>query len=146
MSLARKIRERTVMKTELLVFLLKNNPGYVNARSWSDIQLASTPTETVFLDLENAIISDSAINGLPELPNLRCIDLDSTNISDASMERIGNFVSLEEIWIEDTAVTDIGITKLLGLKNLRFISILGCEISEQSVEALRSSIPGVYVH
>jgi hypothetical protein len=61
------------------------------------------------------------------------------------LQRLGDFLSLEEIWIEDTAVTDEGLSQLFGLKSLRFISILDSAISEKAVEALRNAIPGIEV-
>jgi hypothetical protein len=133
--------------TERLVFRLKEGPGYVDGSDLCDSDLAGIPHDTVLLHLENADVSDAGIGALPDLPRLRCIDLDGTRIADAAMQRIGMFRNLEEIWIEGTAVSDRGLAFLHGLANLKFISILDCaEISDQAVAELRKAIPGVEVH
>jgi len=132
---------------ERLVFLLKEAPGYIDGEWLSDSDLAEVPGDTVFLNLENAQISDAGVGSLPDLPRLRCIDLDSTRISDTAMERVAMFRSLEEIWIEGTAVSDRGLAFLHDLQSLKFISILDCEnISDEAVAALQEAIPGVEVH
>jgi hypothetical protein len=130
---------------DMLVFLLKNKPGYIDGTDFEDTDLATISRNTVFLNLEKAVVTDDGIISLPDLPHLRCIDLDSTAITDRALQRLGDFLSLEEIWIEDTAVTDEGLSQLFGLKSLRFISILDSAISEKAVEALRNAIPGIEV-
>jgi hypothetical protein len=129
-----------------LVFKLKNEPGYLDGTTFRDSDLSTVPKDTVFLNLENARITDDGIVAMPDLPRLRCVDLDSTGITDAALQRLGGFPNLEEIWIEDTAVTDKGLAYLYGLRRLRFISILDCAISDEAVNGLRRAIPGVEVH
>ena len=84
------------MKSEdRLVFRLKGRFGYVDGSWFSDADLASVPADTVFLNLENSGVSDFGIASLPEMPALRCIDLDGTRVTDAAMERLATFKSLE---------------------------------------------------
>ena len=129
-----------------LVFRLKTMQGYVDGTTYRDTDLASIPTNTILLNLEGAHISDDGILSLPELKSLRCIDLDSTGITDKAIEKIRSFLNLEEIWLEDTNITDAGLAQLSQLKKLRFISVLDCAVSDRAVERLRQSIPGVEVH
>lgn len=129
-----------------LVFRLKKGQGYVDGSDLSDPDLVGIPDDTVLLNLENANVSDAGIGALPDLPRLRCIDLDGTRVTDAAMERIAMFRNLEEIWIEGTAVSDRGLASLHGLESLKFISILDCaDISDQAVAELRKAIPGIEV-
>ncbi|WP_309046037.1 hypothetical protein [Marinobacter sediminicola] len=134
-------------RDQRLVFSLQEGPGYIKGTQFTDVDLAGVSGYVVFLNLENADISDQGIRVLPELPELRGIDLDGTEVTDKAMERIAEFKNLEEIWIEGTSVSDVGFSCLHSLKNLRFISIVDCEnISNEAIERLEVSIPGVEVH
>ena len=62
-----------------------------------------------------------------------------------TIETTRNFSNLEEIWLEDTKITDAGLAQLSQLKKLRFISVSYCAVSDQAVERLRQSIPGVEI-
>ncbi len=132
--------------SERLVFRLKREPGYVDGTGLSDADLARLPANTVFLDLENARITDAGIHSLPALTNLRCIDLDSTVITDHALTKIASFLNLEEIWVESTQITDKGLAQLSHLSKLRFISVLDCPVSEQGIAQLREAIPAIEVH
>ncbi|PTB92229.1 hypothetical protein C9974_13240 [Marinobacter sp. B9-2] len=136
------------MKSEdRLVFRLKGRFGYVDGSWFSDADLASVPADTVFLNLENSGVSDFGIASLPEMPALRCIDLDGTRVTDAAMERLATFKSLEEIWLESTVVSDSGLGFLQSLKGLKFISVLDCEhISNEAISSLQAANPGIEVH
>jgi len=129
-----------------LVFSLKSEDGYLDATGYLDRDLAEIPSETIFLNLENANIGDEGILLLPNLRLLRCLDLDSTRITDKAMSKIGTFSAIEEIWIEDTKITDHGLDELAGLNRLQFISIMDCDISDAAVQRLRKAIPGVTIH
>ena len=130
-----------------LVFRLKDRLGYVDGSWFGDADLASVRADTVFLNLENSEVSDFGIAKLPDMPVLRCIDLDGTWVTDASMKRLATFRSLEEIWIEGTLVSDRGLDFLQSLKSLKFISVLDCErISNEAVSSLQAANPGIEVH
>ena len=129
-----------------LVFLLRDDPNYVDASGWSDTDLSRVPRDTISLNLENSSITDRGILCLPHLPALRCLDLDSTHITDAAMRRISQFGSLEELWIESTAISDDGMAYLHSLVSLKFVSVAYCAISPAAIERLRSAIPGIVVH
>jgi len=128
-----------------LVFQLRAIQGYVDGRHFRDANLAFVPTNTVLLNFEGAHITDIGILSLPELKDLRCIDLDSTAITDKATEKIGSFLNLEEIWLEDTKITDTGLSRLSHLRKLRFVSLFGCPVTDQGVELLRRSVPGVEI-
>lgn len=134
-------------KSQRLVFLLRDKPGHVDGSNFNDENLTDVPKNTVFLSLENADVSDFGIELLPDLPDLRCIDLDGAQITDTGMKRIAAFRNLEEIWIEGTPVSDAGLRVLYPLSNLKFISTLDCEhISNEAIERLKAEVPGVEVH
>ena len=129
----------------MLVFQLKGTPGHVDGTEFTDADLANIPTDTTLLQLECSQITDKGMLNLPDLPNLRCIDLDSTSITNLSMDKVATFLSLEEIWIEDTSITDEGLIKLSPLNKLRYISAEYTDISDAAVQKLRTKIPGLVI-
>ena len=124
-----------------LIFKLKQEPGFFDATGFCDRDLISVPEDTVCLSLENANISDEGISNLPTMTKLRCIDLDSTGITDRSMEVISRFGSLEEVWIEGARITDVGFKKFTLLPKLRYISFWDCQVSEDAVKYLEYVLP-----
>ena len=128
-----------------LVFSLLNEEGYVDGSKFTDGDLASVPPDTVFLKLECSSIGDPGIESLPALRRLRCIDLDSTEITDRSMNWLSRCESLEEIWIEDTAVTEAGLLKLSRIAGLKYISVSYCDITQDDLKRLRKSFPGTEI-
>jgi len=76
---------------DVIIFKLKEEPGFFDAGEFSDGEMSSVPEETIYLSLENAIVIDEDISQRPHLSKLRCIDLDSTRITDKSIEKISPF-------------------------------------------------------
>jgi hypothetical protein len=131
-----------------LAFTLKDESGYVDGRGFQDSELtdddlSNVPEDTVFLDLDNAKITDEGIFRLPHLKSLRCIDLDSTQITDKSMEVISTFEALEEVWIENTKITDKGFKKLTLLPNLRYVSFWDTKISDVAFNYVMERCPNL---
>ncbi|WP_018417408.1 hypothetical protein [Teredinibacter turnerae] len=129
--------------TEVIIFKLKQEEGYFDASGFDDSELSLVPEDTVCLSLENASITDAGISSLPRLKELRCIDLDSTKITDESMDVITSFTSLEEIWIEDVGITSKGFKKLALLPNLKYVSFWGTEISDDAYDYVMEKLPNL---
>src|SRR5690554_6915266 len=85
---AKALVGRGMARDQRLVFSLQEGPGYIKGTQFTDVDLAGVSGYVVFLNLENADISDQGIRVLPELPELRGIDLDGTEVTDKAMERI----------------------------------------------------------
>lgn len=128
-----------------LIFSKKGKPGYLDGRAFEDSDLVNVPPGTIVLSLENSKITDAGILSLPMLKSLRCIDLDSTSITDESLKIIAEFKRIEEIWLENTAISDKGIQCLHGLTQLRFVSLIDCDLSERAVRDLKKIIPGINI-
>ena len=129
-----------------LVFELRTHSGYVDGTNFCDHELAGILPSSTWLNFENAEITDAGICNLPQMNDLRCIDLDGTQISDASMAKIADFSNLEELWIESTRISDAGIQLLQQIATLRFISIVDCDISEATLDDLEAAIPDIVIH
>lgn len=129
--------------SDVLIFKLKNEPGYFDASDLSDRDINLVPEDTVCLSLENEDVTDQGIANLPELASLRCIDLDSTEITDKAMKIICRTSSLEEVWIEGTGITDVGFKILALLPELKFVSFWDSRISEDAIRYVKDFLPGL---
>ncbi|KZN39397.1 hypothetical protein N480_00780 [Pseudoalteromonas luteoviolacea S2607] len=127
--------------SETLVFKLKETEGYFDAASLEDSDMPNVPSDVIFLNLENAAITDTGISNLPFLNKVRCLDLDSTLITDKAMKIITLFSTLEELWIEDVKVTDEGFKLLSQLPNLKYVSFLDTEISDEAYNYVKAKLP-----
>jgi hypothetical protein len=132
--------------SDLLIFRLRTEPGFVDGREFSDRELAELPADTCCLSLEQSRVSDAGLRALPVLPRLRCLDLDGTSITDRALEWVAEQPALEELWLEQTVVSDVGLSSLQGLRSLRSISLLDTEVTVEGVNALRATHPTIEVH
>lgn len=127
--------------SEVLIFKLREADGYFDATELDDCELLKVPSNVISLSFENSPITDAGISNLPFLDKVRCIDLDSTLITDKSMEVITQFKTLEELWIEDIKITDRGFKLLASLPRLKYVSFWDTEISDDAYNFVRSKLP-----
>ena len=127
--------------SDVLVFKLREEDGYFDASELDDCDLSKIPNDVISLSLENAQITDIGISSLPFLSKVRCIDLDSTLITDKSMEIITQFKTLEELWIEDLKITDYGFKLLALLPNLKYVSFWDTEVSDEAYNYVKNKLP-----
>ncbi|KZN57975.1 hypothetical protein N473_26485 [Pseudoalteromonas luteoviolacea CPMOR-1] len=126
--------------SDVLVFKLREEDGYFDATQLEDCDLSKVPSDVVSLSLENAPITDDGISNLPFLFKVRCIDLDSTLITDKSLEIISQFKTLEELWIEDLKITDKGFKLLALLPNLKYVSLWDTEVSDDAYNYVKAKL------
>jgi len=94
-----------------------------------------------WLDLGFTQVSDEVFLGAKERPwDVVRLNLELTNVSDASMQVIATMPSLSELDLTQCKVTDEGIQALAGHPSLRTLWIGGTQISDRSIKVL-SSIP-----
>ncbi len=130
------------MKTARLIFELSGSPGFV--RVVAREQLAAVSLSAQALSLERVPVSDADLESLFPLSQLRCLDLDGTQVTE-SLAAIANLPALEELWLECTVVTDAGVQALANAPLLRFVSLAHTEVTERGVERLVSRRPGLEV-
>jgi Leucine-rich repeat (LRR) protein len=98
--------------------------------------------------LEHLSLSQTQITGglehLQNLPRLRTLELQSTNIDDTELRKVLH-LSLEEIDLAYTRVTNAGAASLASCKTLRRISLDPKNISTEVAEQLLDAIPGVRI-
>jgi len=133
------------MNQPRLIFTLKGSQHYVAGASVSSSELASISSTTVALNFEGADIDDEDLLKLPPLPLLRCLDLDSTKITDTSISVVSRFPALEELWLECTAITDNGLEPLKSCASLKFVSLAYTAVTPSGIASLESSISGIEI-
>ncbi len=127
--------------SDVLIFKLREEDGYFDASELSDSEMSKIPENVISLSLENSQITDAGISNLPFLNRVRCIDLDSTLITDKSMEIITQFKTLEELWIEDLKISDYGFKLLASLPNLKYVSFWDTEITDEAYNFVKDKLP-----
>jgi hypothetical protein len=116
------------------------------------------------LHLSNTGITDAGLRHLAGLPNLRALDLQSTEvrgpglrhiaplvedwlilkrtaIDDAALRELKGAKRLLCLDLEDTAITDAGLVHLYGLPKLSLISLEGTQVAAKGIAALNKAMP-----
>jgi hypothetical protein len=82
---------------------------------------------------------------LDELPELQCLSVERSKITDAALQRIGSQSQLRYLWLENTAITDTGLKHLRGLKELRYLYMRDTDVTTHGVKELKQFLPNVRV-
>jgi WD40 repeat protein/Leucine-rich repeat (LRR) protein len=82
-------------------------------------------------------VTGSGLVHLKGLTNLLYLDVDRTQISDASLENLRGLTSLQRLYIDDTSVTDAGLENLKGLTNLADLGLGSTRVSDAGLEHLK---------
>jgi len=132
------------MSTLRLIFSLRNSRGYVVGSGFANDDLKKLSPNAVALNLEGARVDDDGILGLPVLHALRCLDLDSTKVTDKCLVAVARFPELEELWLECTNITDAGLRELHSTR-LKFVSVAYTGVTQEGVASLARAVPGIEV-
>lgn len=82
-------------------------------------------------------ITDSGLEVLAKLPNLRALNLNGDGlIGDAGVEHLLRLPKLESLSLDFSEITDAGLKKLSQIKQLRHLSLFRAPISDESVDSL----------
>jgi hypothetical protein len=127
--------------------------GGVEARAWgveldgadlTDAELERlvgylSPVKKVeLLSLENEWLTNSGLNCLARLPELRYLDLVSTRVTDAGLEHISRLAKLQYVDLSGTRVTDQGIESIRALTQLRSLHLRNTAITDAGLDRLES--------
>jgi 5-hydroxyisourate hydrolase-like protein (transthyretin family) len=103
--------------------------------------------ELQVLGIDNLAISDEGVAALKDLTDLRQLYLQfnkasgTKSISDTSLTYLLNFKKLQRLGIGQTRITEGGIKKLIGLPNLRDLSLSSALLSNDSIDRLKRLRP-----
>ena len=94
----------------------------------------------VEVDLTSTWITDADLQKLAELPHLKAIDLSHTWISDLGLEHLRALENVTRMNLYYTEyITDGGVAHLKGWKNLEYLNLRGTKVTSRSFE--HGSVP-----
>ncbi|MBW2253482.1 MAG: hypothetical protein JRI25_02645 [Deltaproteobacteria bacterium] len=102
----------------------------------SDVGILARLSGLEIVGLENARISDRALEFLSHLSSLRLLDIDGTAITDSGVISLANHPRLEVLWMEECAISDACIPALLTCTRLGFVSLTYTEVSQAGMQRL----------
>jgi Leucine-rich repeat (LRR) protein len=89
------------------------------------------------LNLDGAQITDAGLEHLKVLTQLEGLMLGRTKITDAGLQHIGGMKRLEGLCLENTQITDAGLRHLGGLAQLRHLALSGTKVGDDGLEYLK---------
>jgi hypothetical protein len=93
------------------------------------------------LTLENVDITDVGIERLSHLKGLIRLELEGTKVTDAGLVHLSHLKSLTRLGLKGTKVTDAGITHLCGLSQLKSVNFYRTRVDSIGVEELNRALP-----
>jgi hypothetical protein len=97
------------------------------------------------LDARRTQIQGSGLICLRHMPSLRECILKDTQADDRAMDFMSAVSGLIQLDLSGTRITDSGLQKLQALKHLRVLSVTRTRCTQEGVEALQRTIPGLIV-
>lgn len=89
------------------------------------------------LDLSSTDVDDAALEKLRGAGHLKDLSLYGTSITDDGLRHLAGLKELKDLWLDETAVTDAGVIHLAGLGQLRMLSLRGTQVTDASIPVLR---------
>lgn len=141
---------------------LKNAINYVSQDSseleFTAVSLRKNMTDEQFVKLvpvasslsalrlgATSVSEDALIENLPQMKNLRQLNLSQTAVTDAALDAVAQLDKLEWLNLYDTAVTDAGIAKLKGLIKLEKLYLWNSKATPDGAAALKKELPNLEV-
>ena len=92
--------------------------------------------------IDGAERDHKAVAALPkERFALTWVNLSNTKVSDAGLQHLKGWDSLEQLVLEDLPITDEGLKPLGGVKNLTWIFLQNTKVSAEGVKKLAKALP-----
>jgi Leucine-rich repeat (LRR) protein len=113
--------EQTRNVCDLCGRLPKLKRFFVKSESFELEQIASWPRFSRLTDLgiDCDNLSDDDVKAIGELKNLRCLELQSAQVTDAGLRHLAELTELTELQLDSETLTDEGIRHLAGLTKIR---------------------------
>jgi hypothetical protein len=80
----------------------------------------------------------------PDKPVI-AVDLSSTRVTDAGLERLEGLGGLETLYLVSTNVTDAGLVHLKGLAHLTGVSLSETEVTDRGIADLEKTVANVRI-
>lgn len=102
--------------------------------------------ELKWLDIAyNSDIKGSSPNWLPDLPHLEWLKLNSTKITDDSLDTLPKLPSIKSLFLSDTAISDRGLGHLSRFGTLEAIELNKTRITTAGIADFKKSLPNCQV-
>ena len=103
----------------------------------SDLACCSSPTTFKRLLLVHAPITDAGLERIAEFTSLQGLSLHGTKITDGGLEYLRRLPELEGLNLQGTSVTDTGLEHLQVLTGLKELSLEGTKVTDAGIVRLR---------
>jgi hypothetical protein len=91
------------------------------------------------LNLESTAVTDASMETIAKMPRLSELDLSHCKITDAGLAGLRGHRTLKTLWLTGTQVTDESIELLKGLRALEFVQVDQTSITAEAMQRLRRS-------
>ncbi|MEM6379821.1 MAG: c-type cytochrome domain-containing protein [Bacteroidota bacterium] len=89
-------------------------------------------------------INDTVIDALSALKKqIVRLKLSDTEFEDSHMAVIGQMPNISQLYLDHTKITDEGLKQLQNLEHLKFLNLVGTEVSKVGLEALKVQLPSL---
>jgi hypothetical protein len=122
-------------------------PGFFGPNQFDDEDMrhiADLPNLR-YLDVASTEVTDAGLCHLSELHHLRRLCLADNNITDDGLTHLKKMTSLEDLSLASTQITDVGLGHLQGLTNLRYLGLQATSVTYEGVNELQEALPKCFV-
>lgn len=108
-----------------------------------DYSLLERKPDTVVLQMANPDVTDSTLNYLRGMTNLKELDLNDTQVTDAGLSVLKGLPALRSLRLKNTRITDRGFRDILAEKeSLMQLDLTGTQVDHETAQAWRSARSG----
>jgi Leucine-rich repeat (LRR) protein len=100
----------------------------------TDLEPINRLRQLRFLYLSHTQITDIGMNYIKELDKLQDVRLNGTQVTDTGVERLKEMKHLKILHLDATLITDVGLKHLAGLKELKELSLDNTNITDTGLE------------
>ena len=101
--------------------------------------------QLVWLKLDNAVISDAAMDEIAKLTNLTRLQLSNTAITDKGLVKLQSLEQLQSLNLVGTKVTATGLTQLGKLKKLKSLYLYQTGVNNNDWSLLHKTFPATQI-
>ena len=117
--------------------------GTVDERIFSKLESLGWKVRALSVDNNFLEVSPIPSNSLPKpdleellqiKENVTWLNLGKSNLSDADIGQIGQFINLSRLRLENNSISDVGLKSLSGLKNLESLNLYNNPLTDAGLE------------
>ena len=87
-------------------------------------------------------VTDDALVGLEEMPNLATLSLNESMVTDAGLGHLAKLIALQKLHLHETQISDDGLKYLTGLAKLRELDLRTTRVTDGGVKEIQQALPG----